>query len=108
MTLDRDERQTRLEWMIDEFQQARRRRLTHANVRTVESHVEPDGNAPPCSNALTAAAAAASADLPGMNGDTRLRLVWRGGRATRGSHSSDYRIRDAEPEKVNETVDCGR
>ena len=44
MSIERDDRQTRLEWMIDEFQQARRRRLVTVEVEPVESHVEADSN----------------------------------------------------------------
>ena len=39
---DCDERQSRLEWMIDEFRKAQMRRLMHANDRAVESRVESD------------------------------------------------------------------
>jgi hypothetical protein len=46
MTIDRDDRQTRLEWMIDEFQQARRRWLVKRDVTTVESQMDADTNGP--------------------------------------------------------------
>jgi len=42
MTIDRDDRQARLEWMIDEFQQARRRWLVKRDVRAVESQMDAD------------------------------------------------------------------
>ncbi len=44
MSIERDDRQARLEWMIDEFQQARRRRLITIEVTPVESRVETDRN----------------------------------------------------------------
>jgi hypothetical protein len=49
MSIDRDESQTRRQWMIDEFQQARRRRLVSAEGKTVESRVEADRNGIPAS-----------------------------------------------------------
>jgi hypothetical protein len=42
---DRDERQARLEWMRNEFQHARQRRLVKTDVWTVESEVKADTNA---------------------------------------------------------------
>jgi hypothetical protein len=42
MSIERDDRQTHVEWMIDEFQQARRRRLVTVEVTPVESRVETD------------------------------------------------------------------
>jgi hypothetical protein len=45
MNIDRedcDERQTRLDWMIDEFRKAQTRRLVKANDRAVESQVASD------------------------------------------------------------------
>ena len=42
---DRDERQTRLEWTIDEFKEAQRQRLVKANERAIESQVEADTKA---------------------------------------------------------------
>jgi hypothetical protein len=44
MSIERDDRQTCLEWMIEEFQQARRRRLVTVEVTPVESRVETDRN----------------------------------------------------------------
>lgn len=41
---DRDALQARLEWMRNEFQHARQRRLVKMDVRTVESEVEGDTN----------------------------------------------------------------
>jgi hypothetical protein len=41
---DRDARQASLEWMRNEFQLARQRRLVKTDVRTVESEVEGDTN----------------------------------------------------------------
>jgi len=41
---DRDERQARLEWMRNEFQHARQRRLVKTDVWTVESEVKADTN----------------------------------------------------------------
>ena len=51
MSIERDECQTRLEWMIDEFQQARRRRLFIEEVTPVESRVETDSNEIPAPSA---------------------------------------------------------
>ena len=48
MSIDRDdcdERQARLDWMIDEFRKAQMRRLIKANDRSVEPQGEPDGKA---------------------------------------------------------------
>lgn len=42
---DRDERQARLELMIREFQDARRRRLVRIGERPVESHTETETKA---------------------------------------------------------------
>jgi hypothetical protein len=45
MSIDRedcDERQTRLDWMIDEFRKAQARRLTKANDQAVKSQEESD------------------------------------------------------------------
>ena len=42
MSTERDDRQTHVEWMIEEFQQARRRRLVTVEVTPVESRVETD------------------------------------------------------------------
>jgi hypothetical protein len=42
---DRDARQARLEWMRNEFQHARQRRLVKTDVRTVESEAKADTNA---------------------------------------------------------------
>jgi len=42
MTIDRDDREARLEWMIDEFQQARRRWLVTRDVTAVESQKDAD------------------------------------------------------------------
>jgi len=42
---DPDERQARLEWMRNEFQHARQRRLVKTDVRTVESEARADTNA---------------------------------------------------------------
>ena len=42
MPIDRDDRQTRLEWMIDEFQQARRRWLVNQNVTEKEAATDGD------------------------------------------------------------------
>jgi len=41
---DRDERQARLERMLDEFQKARQRRLVKTGVRPVEPQVDNDTN----------------------------------------------------------------
>jgi hypothetical protein len=41
---DRDERQARLERMLDEFQHARQRRLVKTGVRPVEPQVDNDTN----------------------------------------------------------------
>jgi hypothetical protein len=49
MGIDRDDREepkARLEWMIREFQDARRRRLVKVSERAVESHTDTDANAP--------------------------------------------------------------
>ena len=46
MTIDRDDRQARVEWMIDEFQQARRRWLVKRDVTTVESQMDADTDGP--------------------------------------------------------------
>jgi hypothetical protein len=46
MTIDRDDRQARLEWMIDEFQQARRRWLVTRDVPAVESQKDADTDGP--------------------------------------------------------------
>ena len=51
MSIERDDRQARLEWMIDEFQQARRRRLVTVEVTPVESRVETDRNEIPAPSA---------------------------------------------------------
>jgi hypothetical protein len=48
MSIDRDdceERQARLDWMIDEFRKARSRRLVKADNKAVESQVESDRKA---------------------------------------------------------------
>jgi hypothetical protein len=48
MSIDRedcDERQARLDWMIDEFRKAQTRRLIKANDKAVESEVESDNKA---------------------------------------------------------------
>jgi hypothetical protein len=48
MSIDRedcDERQARLNWMIDEFRKAQTRRLIKANDKAVESEVESDNKA---------------------------------------------------------------
>jgi hypothetical protein len=44
---DRDERQARLEWMLDEFQQARQRRLVKTGVRPVEPQADKDTSGAP-------------------------------------------------------------
>ena len=49
MGIDRDDREepkARLEWMIREFQDARRRRLVKVSERAVESPTDTDANAP--------------------------------------------------------------
>ena len=51
MSIERDDRPTRLEWMIEEFQQARRRRLVTVEVTPVESRVETDRNEIPAPSA---------------------------------------------------------
>jgi hypothetical protein len=51
MSIERDDRQARLEWMIDEFQEARRRRLIIVEVTPVESRVETDRNEIPAPSA---------------------------------------------------------
>jgi hypothetical protein len=51
MSIERDDRPTRLEWMIEEFQQARRRRLATVEVTPVESRVETDRNEIPAPSA---------------------------------------------------------
>ena len=92
MTIDPDDRQARLEWMIDEFQQARRRWLVKRDVRAVESQTDAhtDGaivrsllagafprNASPrpdrirCSSeakVVDSTSSAAERHVPGMNG----------------------------------------
>jgi hypothetical protein len=48
MSIDRedcDQRQARLDWMIDEFRKAQSRRLVKANDKAVESQVESDRKA---------------------------------------------------------------
>ena len=48
MSIDRDdcdERQARLDWMIDEFRKAQSRRLMKANDKAVESQRESDKKA---------------------------------------------------------------
>jgi hypothetical protein len=48
MNIDRedcDERQARLDWMIDEFRKAQSRRLAKANDKAVESQVKSDRKA---------------------------------------------------------------
>ena len=48
MVIDRDdseERQARLDWMIDEFRKAQARRLKKATDKAVESQVASDGKA---------------------------------------------------------------
>jgi hypothetical protein len=48
MSIDRDdcdERQARLDWMIEEFRQAQTRRLIMANDKAVESQEEADRKA---------------------------------------------------------------
>jgi hypothetical protein len=42
---DREERQARLDWMINEFQEARRRRLVKPSDGTVEPHTETETKA---------------------------------------------------------------
>ena len=42
MTIECDDRQARLEWMIDEFQQARRRWLVKRDARAVEPQMDAD------------------------------------------------------------------
>ena len=47
MSIDRDdcdERQARLDWMIDEFRKAQARRLLRANDKAVESQVATNKN----------------------------------------------------------------
>jgi hypothetical protein len=49
MSIDRedcDERQARLDWMMEEFRKAQSRRLARAYDKAVESQVESDRNAP--------------------------------------------------------------
>ena len=56
MNIDRkdcDERQTRLDWMIDEFRKAQARRLAKANDRIVESHAQSDSKAAVTGTATT-------------------------------------------------------
>jgi hypothetical protein len=51
MSIERDDGQACLEWMIEEFQQARRRRLVTVEVTPVESRVETDRNEIPVRSA---------------------------------------------------------
>ena len=52
MSIECDDRQTHVEWMIDEFQQARRRRLVTVEVTPVESRAETDSNEIPAPSAV--------------------------------------------------------
>src|SRR6266576_2547212 len=55
MTIDGDDRQARLEWMIDEFQKARRRWLVKRDVRAVESQTDAHTTEPSRSQLLAGA-----------------------------------------------------
>ena len=77
---DHDARQARLEWMRNEFQYARQRRLVKTDVRTVESEVKADTSGALAQSAARETLEATVVDdtdpsgerhLARMNGDTR-------------------------------------
>ncbi len=80
---DRDARQARLEWMRNEFQHARQRRLVKTDVRTVELDVKADTNGALAQSAARETLEAMVVDdtnpsgerhLVRMNSDTRTRI----------------------------------
>jgi len=77
---DRDARQTRLDWMRNEFHFARQRRLVKTDLRTVESEVTADSDGALAQSADRETLEATVVDdtdpsggrhLARMNGDTR-------------------------------------
>ena len=80
---DRDARQARLEWMRNQFQYARQRRLVKTDVRTVESEVKADTNGALAQSAARETLEATVVDdtnpsgeehLVRVNSDTRARI----------------------------------
>ena len=69
---DRDARQARLEWMRNEFQHARQRRLVKTGVRTVESEVKADTSGALAQSAARQTPEATVVDDPNPSGEGHL------------------------------------